>query len=185
MWKNRKIDWLILGPYMALSIVGLLEIYSASSYRLLVTQEDPKSLFVRQFCFILLSWCMIAFTFSVRLHILLKPKQINYGIMVSILLLLMMKVGLFAVTVNGAQRWISIGGIQFQPSELGMIFLILYISRFFRDGEKVPDKIHRPLMLVSTMALLVLFQPKIAGAIMILTIAGAMIWAAAIPIKKE
>ncbi|KAA9180217.1 FtsW/RodA/SpoVE family cell cycle protein [Enterococcus durans] len=184
MWKNRKIDWLILGPYMALSIVGLLEIYSASSYRLLVTQEDPKSLFVRQFCFILLSWCMIAFTFSVRLHILLKPKQINYGIMVSILLLLMMKVGLFAVTVNGAQRWISIGGIQFQPSELGMIFLILYLSRFFRDGEKVPDKIHRPLMLVSTMALLVLFQPKIAGAIMILTIAGAMIWAAAIPIKK-
>lgn len=103
MWKNRKIDWLILGPYMALSIVGLLEIYSASSYRLLVTQEDPKSLFVRQFCFILLSWCMIAFTFSVRLRILLKPKQINYGIMVSILLLLMMKVGLFAVTVNGAQ----------------------------------------------------------------------------------
>ena len=34
------------------------------------------------------------------------------------------------------------------------------------------------------MALLVLFQPKIAGAIMILTIAGAMIWAAAIPIKR-
>lgn len=184
MWKNRKIDWLILGPYMALSIVGLLEIYSASSYRLLVTQEDPKSLFVRQFCFILLSWCMIAFTFSVRLRILLKPKQINYGIMVSILLLLMMKVGLFAVTVNGAQRWISIGGIQFQPSELGMIFLILYLSRFFRDGDKVPDKIHKPLLLVGTMALLVLFQPKIAGAIMILTIAGAMIWAAAIPIKK-
>ncbi len=29
---------------MALSIVGLLEIYSASSYRLVVTQEDPKSL---------------------------------------------------------------------------------------------------------------------------------------------
>lgn len=184
MWKNRKIDWLILGPYMALSIVGLLEIYSASSYRLLVTQEDPKSLFVRQFCFILLSWCMIAFTFSVRLRILLKPKQINYGIMVSILLLLMMKVGLFAVTVNGAQRWISIGGIQFQPSELGMIFLILYLSRFFRDGDKVPDNIHKPLLLVGTMALLVLFQPKIAGAIMILTIAGAMIWAAAIPIKK-
>lgn len=104
--------------------------------------------------------------------------------MVSILLLLMMKVGLFAVTVNGAQRWISIGGIQFQPSELGMIFLILYLSRFFRDGDKVPDKIHKPLLLVGTMALLVLFQPKIAGAIMILTIAGAMIWAAAIPIKK-
>lgn len=184
MWKNRKIDWLILGPYMALSIVGLLEIYSASSYRLLVAQEDPKSLFVRQCCFILISWCVIAFTFSVRLCILLKPKPINCGIMLTILLLLMVKIGLFAVTVNGAQRWISILGIQFQPSELGMIVLILYLSHFFRNGDKVPAKLHRPLSIVGGMALLILFQPKIAGAIMILTIAGAMIWAAAIPIKK-
>ena len=104
MWKNRKIDWLILGPYLALSIVGLLEIYSASSYRLLVAGSDPKSLFIRQFLFIILSWGVIVLTYSIRLQVLLKPRIIKAGLIVSGLLLAMMKLGIFAVTVNGAQR---------------------------------------------------------------------------------
>lgn len=184
MWKNRKIDWLILGPYLALSIVGLLEIYSASSYRLLVAGSDPKSLFVRQLFFILFSWGVIALTYSIRIQVLLKPKIIHFGLILSVLLLLMMKFGIFAVTINGAQRWVSIAGIQFQPSEIATIFLILYLSRFFRNGNIVPEKLHIPLLIMGGIALLVLFQPKIAGAIMILAIAGAIFWAAAIPIKK-
>ncbi len=184
MRRSRKIDWLILGPYAALSIVGLLEIYSASSYRLLEANEDPKGLFIRQLCFVLISWGMITFTYSLRLNVLLDQRRIKYGITISVLLLLMMKVGLFAVTVNGAQRWISIAGIQFQPSELVTIFLILYLSRFFRNPDVVPDKIHRSVVIVGVIALLVLFQPKIAGAIIILAISGVMIGAAAIPIKK-
>ncbi|MBF8808068.1 MAG: FtsW/RodA/SpoVE family cell cycle protein [Enterococcus lacertideformus] len=184
MWKNRKIDWLILGPYLALSIVGLLEIYSASSYRLLATGNDPKSLFIRQLSFIILSWGMVILTYSIRLQLLLKPKIIKIGLITSVLLLVMMKFGIFAVTVNGAQRWVSIAGVQFQPSEIATIFLILYLSRFFRNGETVPQKLHVPLLIVGVVALLVLFQPKIAGEIMILAIAGAIFWAATIPIKK-
>jgi cell division protein FtsW len=184
MWKNRKIDWLILGPYLALSIVGLLEIYSASSYRLLVAGNDPKSLFIRQLFFIILSWGMITLTYSIRLQVLLKPKIINFGLGLSVLLLVMMKLGIFAVTINGAQRWVSIAGIQFQPSEIATIFLILYLSRFFRNGQTVPQNLHIPLLVVGGIAMLVLFQPKIAGAIMILAIAGAIFWAAAVSIKK-
>ncbi|MBZ3625744.1 FtsW/RodA/SpoVE family cell cycle protein [Enterococcus hirae] len=184
MWKNRKIDWLILGPYLALSIVGLLEIYSASSYRLLVAGSDPKSLFIRQFLFIILSWGVIVLTYSIRLQVLLKPRIIKAGLIVSGLLLAMMKLGIFAVTVNGAQRWVSIAGIQFQPSEIATIFLILYLSRFFRNDRSVTEKLHIPVLIVGGIAVLVLFQPKIAGALMILAIAGAIFWAAAIPIKK-
>lgn len=42
--KRKKIDWWILGPYLTLSMIGLLEVYSASSYRLLQADENTKSL---------------------------------------------------------------------------------------------------------------------------------------------
>ena len=52
-----------------------------------------------------------------------------YG--VSILLLLM--VLLFGQSVNGAKRWISIAGLQFQPSEIAKFTMILGLSRLTRD----------------------------------------------------
>jgi cell division protein FtsW len=50
--KRKKIDWWILGPYLTLSMIGLLEVYSASSYRLLQADENTKSLLLRQLIFI-------------------------------------------------------------------------------------------------------------------------------------
>lgn len=52
MKKRKKIDWWILGPYLTLSMIGLLEVYSASSYRLLQADENTKSLLLRQLIFI-------------------------------------------------------------------------------------------------------------------------------------
>ncbi|HHR0075024.1 TPA: LCP family protein [Enterococcus faecium] len=48
-----------MGPYLTLSMIGLLEVYSASSYRLLQADENTKSLLLRQLIFIFLSWSVI------------------------------------------------------------------------------------------------------------------------------
>ena len=47
----------------------------------------------------------------------------------NILLLLLVKV--MGTDANGAQRWLSIGGFQFQPTELAKIILILFFAKFF------------------------------------------------------
>ena len=70
MKKRKKIDWWILGPYLTLSMIGLLEVYSASSYRLLQADENTKSLLLRQLIFIFLSWSVIFLARSVKLHYL-------------------------------------------------------------------------------------------------------------------
>lgn len=114
--KRKKIDWWILGPYLTLSMIGLLEVYSASSYRLLQADENTKSLLLRQLIFIFLSWGVIFLARSIKLHYLLHPKIAGYGLALSIFFLILVRVGIFGVTVNGAQRWISLFGIQFQPS---------------------------------------------------------------------
>ena len=48
MIEKKKIDWLLIIAYLLLSLIGLLMIYSASSYRLLTRDQPPASLFIRQ-----------------------------------------------------------------------------------------------------------------------------------------
>ncbi|MGM0238309.1 FtsW/RodA/SpoVE family cell cycle protein [Enterococcus sp. AZ103] len=184
MIKNRKIDLVILVPYFILSVIGLLEIYSASSYRLMVTDEYSLSLLYRQFIFIIISLTIIGVTFFIKLEYLLHPLFIKGGLIVSFLLLIMVKVGFFAVTVNGAQRWISIGGFQFQPSEIIVIFLILYLASYFKNKNITNVKLTKPFIITGLATGLVLLQPKISGAFMIIVIVAVIIWAAAIPVEK-
>ncbi|HAQ1979826.1 TPA: FtsW/RodA/SpoVE family cell cycle protein, partial [Enterococcus faecium] len=173
-----------MGPYLTLSMIGLLEVYSASSYRLLQADENTKSLLLRQLIFIFLSWSVIFLARSVKLHYLLHPKIAGYGLALSIFFLVLVRIGIFGVTVNGAQRWISLFGIQFQPSELANLFLIFYLSWFFRDGNSSPKDLKKPFLITVGITFLILFQPKIAGALMILSIAWVIFWAAAVPFKK-
>ena len=59
MIEKKKIDWLLIIAYLLLSLIGLLMIYSASSYRLLTRDQPPASLFLRQLVFLLLSWVLL------------------------------------------------------------------------------------------------------------------------------
>ena len=52
-----------------------------------------------------------------------------YGLSIALLLMVL----LFGQSVNGARRWISIGGLQFQPSEIAKFTMILGLSRLIRE----------------------------------------------------
>lgn len=74
---------------------------------------------------------------------------------------------------KGAQRWLNIGGIRFQPSELAKILLILFFSQFIMKRR---EKLNTPKVLLSLVALfippllLVFKQPDLSTSIMIFII---------------
>ena len=51
-------------------------------------------------------------------------------------LFLLLLVILLGTDANGATRWISIGGFQFQPTELSKIIIILFFAKYFMDHEE-------------------------------------------------
>ncbi len=90
----------------------------------------------------------------------------------------------FGVTVNGATRWLGAGPLQFQPSEVAKLALILYAARFLaerpRGFRSVKDLM--PLALVSgTAVLLVATEPDLGTALVMCFVIGAMLVAAGIP----
>ncbi|MDT2659865.1 FtsW/RodA/SpoVE family cell cycle protein [Enterococcus hulanensis] len=178
MMKRKKIDWLLLLPYLGASLIGLLIVFSASSYRLMAEGENPLSLFSKQAIFMGLSWLLIAVIYRVKSDVLVNGTLAKGLLAVGLVSLLLVKIS--GVSINGAQRWVSLFGIQFQPSEVTNVALILYLAYFFRV-KRTKRELRIPCGLVLLSGLMILLQPKVTGAIIIWGIALVIITTAELP----
>ena len=86
---------------------------------------------------------------------------------------------------KGAQRWIDLGFMQLQPSELMKLCLILALARFFHgirlESVRRPLLLLVPLTMILTPAALVLVQPDLGTAVMLLAGGTAVLWLAGVP----
>ena len=88
----------------------------------------------------------------------------------------------------GAQRWIDLGVIQIQPSEIMKIALVLALARYFHGAslEEVgrPTFLIVPLLMVLAPVGLVLKQPDLGTAMMVLMVGGAIFFLAGVRLWK-
>ena len=117
---------------------GLVMLYSTSSYDALMDYGDSMHYFKRQLVFSVLGigvMLMVATFPMFEYHKLAKLAQPAYA--VAMVLMAMVQFTPFGVEVNGAKRWLKLG-IQFQPSEVMKIAVILFIPYLIcRMGNKV------------------------------------------------
>jgi rod shape determining protein RodA len=97
---------------------------------------------------------------------------------------LLIAVEVMGVIGMGAQRWIDLGIIQLQPSEIMKITLVLALARFFHGAslEEIgrPTSLIIPLLLVAAPVVLVVRQPDLGTAIMLTMTAGVIFFLAGV-----
>ena len=111
---------------------------------------------------------------------LYSSKWIANGIMiVALLLLTAVLIPGIGVTRNDATRWINLGGIQFQPSEIMKIALIIFMSEKIAKEPKRLQKFWTGLMpylaLVGIIAVLLLLEPHMSATVIMVVIAGSIL----------
>ncbi|MBS4773236.1 MAG: rod shape-determining protein RodA [Proteobacteria bacterium] len=103
-----------------------------------------------------------------------------------LLLLIIVEVG--GHVGMGAQRWINLGFIKLQPSELMKIALVLALARYFHGTSLQNIETMRgimvPLLMVLVPSLLVMTQPDLGTALMLVFTAGAMFFAVGVQLWK-
>jgi rod shape determining protein RodA len=106
----------------------------------------------------------------------------------AVVLLMLIAVEVSGTIGMGAQRWIDLGVVNVQPSELMKVALVLALARYFHGGG--PDDIGRPtfligpLLLVAVPAGLVLRQPDLGTALMMVIGSGAIFFLAGVRFWK-
>lgn len=101
-------------------------------------------------------------------------------------LALLLFVILFGKDANGAQRWINIAGIQFQPTELAKIIIILFFAKFFMDHEEDLNTLHtlvKSAVLIALPLVMILIQPDLKNTITIAIIFCILLYVAGLSYK--
>jgi cell division protein FtsW len=184
----RRVEYSILyTATLCMLAAGAVMVYSASSAEsLLQGSGDPSFYLKRYLAFGLLG---LGAMYFVSRHGLAVVRAATPLLLVAsfVLCVAVMLPGV-GVTVNGATRWLGAGPLQFQPSELLKLSLVLYAAQLLAakpHSTKTLGGLIKPLLLVVGAACaLLLKQPDMGTAIVICLAMGALLIAAGIPLRN-
>jgi cell division protein FtsW len=173
-------DTLLFFAIASLVGIGLVMIFSASSAKAYLEHHDVAYYAKRQLVWLAAGLLCAYGAYRFDYHLLKRwAPYLLVGSMVSLLLVLVPHVG---VSVNGARRWIGASAISFQPSEFAKLVLVIYLAAMLSSrGERIVSlaKGLFPLSIpVFLMAVLVLKEPDMGTATLVVMIAFAMFFAA-------
>lgn len=158
---------------------GLVMIYSASAARSELLFGSPSVYVLRQLAAFALGGAAALILSRIPLE---RLRRLGYPAYVGALATLIATLGPLGLSENGAQRWLMLAGISFQPLELVKLGLVLGLAQWLAgSSNRMHDfrfSILVPALLVGIPALVLLQQPDFGGAALILLFAAVMIFAA-------
>lgn len=183
MKSTQSVDGIFLMLTLALCVIGIIVLASASSVAAFQNLGDPNGYVTKQ----IISLCM-----GIALMLLLARVPYPFWkkwaapiLIVSFLAVIVLFLPGVGTSFLGAKRWIAFGGFFFQPSELLKISLILFLAHWFTklgDLEREPQKIFiRLLALIGGAGGLVILQPDLGTSIVIVGISTVLYVTAGAP----
>lgn len=103
--KRHFLDYSILIPYLILSVVGLIFVYSSTSYIQIVRGLDPTSFVSNQAIFWALSLIVITLMYKMKTDVLKSQQLIVFSTLVIFLLLILTP--FIGEEINGAKGWLN------------------------------------------------------------------------------
>ncbi|TMK38330.1 MAG: putative lipid II flippase FtsW [Actinobacteria bacterium] len=175
---------ILLTATLCLLAAGAVMVYSASSARTLLQGHGDGTGYLIKYCLYGGLGLLVMRALS-RGGLDAARRLTGPLLAVSFVLLLAVKVPHLGIKVNGAQRWLGAGFVQFQPSELMKLALVLYAAALLaRRPERVRSvsALARPLLVVAAAAcLLIAVEPDIGTALVIGVTLAAVLIAAGVP----
>ena len=175
MAKKLAMDKVLFTVVVLLVVGGLVMVYSANP-------PDPdggfKRQFVTQLAAAVVGLAAMLVVMSIDYRRWARPWLVYAGLGVS---LGMLGIVLASPPINGSSRWLSLGPVTFQPSELAKIAVILFLAY---QIHRCPEGVSQPRVLVpcgvgvGLVTLLVLQAPDFGSAALILGIAAVMLFLA-------
>jgi rod shape determining protein RodA len=158
-------DWFILLVTILISCIGVITIYSATGTGLTAT-----NLYMKQIYWMLYSLIFLIISLTIDYHHIERYAYFLYAVMVCVLIVVLTH----GKIAGGAQRWLNLGFINIQPSELSKIIMVIVLAKYFDDTKnKIPYNLADlipPAIIVAIPFMLIAKQPDLGTGIIFLII---------------
>lgn len=157
-------DWTLFGTAIALTMLGILTIYSATYS---ITEKQASGLATKQLYWFMIGMIALFGTLTFDYHHLDRLAYPFYGAVLGLLILV-----LFIGSVGGgSQRWLNLGFFILQPSEPAKLVIVLALAKYLQydepaHGFRLRD-LWGPFLFVAPLILLTLVQPDLGTAIIL------------------
>ncbi|MGH2745783.1 MAG: putative lipid II flippase FtsW [Thermoleophilaceae bacterium] len=185
--RKRPVEYSILyTATLCLLAFGAVMVYSASSAESLLSGTGDPSYYLKRY--VIFGLIGLVVMHAASRHGLAAIRALTpIALVGSFCLTIAVMLPGLGVTVNGATRWLGAGPIQFQPSELLKLSLVLYAAQVLAArprATKTLGGLVKPLLIVVGIAcLLLLKQPDMGTAMTICFALGALLVAAGTPMR--
>jgi cell division protein FtsW len=164
---RRRIDPLILGITIALSLGGLIMVFSASGVVAEMKYSNSTHYLQRQIVWMVLGFCILFVGSQIDYR---QWKQRVPGIVVACVVGLLLVLA-FGPQINGARRWLTFGFFSIQPTEMAKLAVVMYLAAFLSNPNRRVTDWQRgflpPVVVVSGLCLLIVVEPDLGSIVVI------------------
>jgi len=170
----KRINWDMIFVVLGLNIIGLFNLYSATHGP---HSQDIQQLFINQIIWLVAGWSIFFMVTFVDYQIVTRFAYVVYFLNLCAILY----VSLFGTIALGAQRWIDLGFMRYQPSETMKLAMILVLAKTLSHksasgrGLGLRD-LFWPVILLAIPFILIVKQPDLGTAMMLAAISISMIF---------
>jgi len=171
--KVLHLNWPVILLVCAIASVGFLMLFSVAGGNMSVWAEPQMKRFA-------MGMCLLFFVAMVPIWFWRNMSAVGYVIT----LLLLVYVEFAGATGMGAQRWIDLGFMRLQPSELMKITLVMFLAAYYDwlpiEKTSRPVWVLLPVILIMLPVLLVLRQPDLGTSILLMAGGGTIMFIAGV-----
>jgi rod shape determining protein RodA len=167
----QNFDWILLLILILIVAIGLLNLYSATFP---IRNAGGSHIFMKQIYGFLIGFAVLLIMTTFDYHLLERFAYPLYILSIFLLVLVL----LVGKVYSGSQRWLSFGGFTFQPSEFAKIALVIVLAKYFTSREYVEYRLRdlwRPFILIIIPFLLILREPDLGTALILVIISFSII----------
>ncbi len=169
----RRIDWQLAAVILALNIIGLINLFSATHG---ATAASVNRLFLSQIFWLSVGWGLYFLVTLFDYQIFLRMAYVLYGLN----LFALIAVIAFGKIALGAQRWLDLGFFMYQPSETMKLSVVLVLARVMSRksyplGMGIKDMLI-PAVLIGVPFAITAAQPDLGTALMLVIIGGSILF---------
>jgi len=177
----QNFDWVLLSILLLEAGISILNLYSATYP---IRDMGGAEIFLKQIYWFLIGFTVLLLATTFNYYTLERLAYPAYFFTISLLVLVL----LVGRVMSGSQRWLSLGPISFQPSELAKIAIVLVLAKFFSErGDSKEYRLRdlwQPFILTAVPCFLILKEPDLGTSLFLALISFSMILVAKVNWKS-